>query len=617
MPDFGLPSPVNVINVGTSGAQYTKIMDAYNSISGSTPTVIQVAPGTYSLATADLLSFTKSNIALQGSGRGITVIQADSTVTGSTCLLQVQGAATGSSFSLTVNTAAGDTSLTISIANATTLNGQSPSYILVRSNKQPDTEFTSVHAGEIAKVVSVNTGTGVVTLSDELNDAYLTADSASIIQINMATNVKISDITFAHQATTSALTNGSLFFRFCSGLVLSNVECNALWWAGAQLSSCINSTVETCYMHNTQDPDAAVTNSQHYGIVVHAASKDVIIDTCQFSTLRHSITMGGQTGTNFEGMVRSVTSTNCTSETTDTAHYDTHQAAENIVYDGCTAIGGVPFTVPTGATGAFGFQCRSPKTTLVGCKCLRPKGKGIYVFGKGSNTTISGCTVDGCKQWNSAGGDSIYMDASITGLTITGCVITSGEGHSITAGGTGTNDLVIVGNTFSGNNTLVSGHGTIYLQGNNNMIVGNRFSTPAMNHSVQMTGTVDKWTIADNDFTGCTNPNAILVGTGSHVTNNMGSNPIGVITNPFTTSGSGDILNVSQPTNPAALPAIATTWTNRFTPKTITITGGASVVTAINGATVATASPFICKLGVGETINVTYSGTPVFKVYCE
>jgi hypothetical protein len=609
-----LPSqtpPVNVLTVAPSGGQYTTLAAAIAAL-GSNPTIIEIAPGTYSTSSAQLAVLTKSNIWIQGSGVGITNIVADASVTADTPLLDIHGAASGSSFTVTVNTLPGDTTITISAANAVTLNAASAQYILIRSNKNSDTELGSTyHVGEIKKITSINTSTGVITLRDELNDAYLTTDAASLIQIIPANNVSVSGITFSSVAATSARSAGFVFCRFLSNFLMNECEVDHGWWAGVQLSSCINSRIETCYIHDTQDPNAATTNNTHNGLIVHAASTNVVVDTCQFTTLRHSISMGGQTGTNFEGIVRNCTVTNCTSESADTAHFDTHQACENIVFSSNTTIGGLPYTVPSGSNGAYGFQVRSPKTSLVGNKSIRPRGKGIYIFGTGSGTNISGCTVNNALQYNSAGGDAVFLDPNITGINISGCTFQDCAGHAVTGGGSGTNDININGNTFK-NCSTTTNDGNILLNGSNVVITGNRF-TGGPNRPIQMNGAADVWTISDNDFTGMTTPAPSILGVGSKIVNNTGYNPVGVITTPFPSS-TGNLTDVAQ-TN--AAPASAAVITNKLTPKTVIQTGGTISAVTINGTSFSTGTTFlIWKLEIGETFSVTYTVAPTFKVYC-
>src|SRR5206468_3294577 len=124
-------APTNVLTVAGDGSgKYTKIQDAIAAaVSG---TLISIAPGTYSLATADLLNIAVSNIWIQGSGVGVTKIQADTTVTGSTAMVQAQGAVSGTSRNLTVNTAIGDTTVTMSTSDSSAFSVGD--YVLIRSN---------------------------------------------------------------------------------------------------------------------------------------------------------------------------------------------------------------------------------------------------------------------------------------------------------------------------------------------------------------------------------------------------------------------------------------------------------------------------------------------------
>jgi hypothetical protein len=72
---------------------------------------------------------------------------------------------------------------------------------------------------------------------------------------------------------------------------------------------------------------------------------------------RHGVTFGANTGTNGNGIQRSVTVSNCVSMQTDTSHYDTHQPCE-VSFVNCAAIGGMP---SGGSGAAVGFQSRGKK----------------------------------------------------------------------------------------------------------------------------------------------------------------------------------------------------------------------------------------------------------------
>lgn len=602
-----IPNSFTVLADGSG--DFADIGSAINALP-TTGGVINLGTGTFPVSSS-IANTTRSNIVIQGQGVGSTIVS--SSITTDNPIFDFEGTVPGTSRSLTANATKGTNTATLSTGDAATFSaGQ---YVLIRSNKIWDSEL-STKTGEIQKISSVNAGTGVVTFVDPLNDTYNTSDSASMIALSLLNNITFQDMSITSTAGSSARTGGSLFFRFINGVYLNNVEFNKLWWAGAQLSSCVNINLNGCNAHDTQDPSGA-GGSTHYGYVIHAASRNGILNSCFGSTLRHTVTMGGQTGTNFEGVVRNVTVTNCTSANADTAHYDTHQGCEGIVFSSNVAMGGVP---AAGGTSVPAYQIRAPRCTIIGAIILRTPGRGIFLFGNsagnhGGLSVISGCHIEGVSHVaGGANGDAIYYDTSIPGGIINGCKIQDCDGHAVTGGGTGNNDINFTGNEVK-NCCVFTTDGNINLQGNNVVITGNRFRD-GPNRPIQMSASsTDSWTICDNDFTGMTNTASALNGTLSKVYNNMGYNPIGVITNPFPTSGSGNITNSSQA---AAVPASGTTQTVVYTPKRIIMTGGTISNVTIDGTTVASAaSNFYLALGVGETFSVTYSVAPTIKVYCD
>ena len=610
---------VNSINVSANG-RYTTLADAIAAVKPNTATIINVDAGTFVTPSSKLINITQGNLAIIGQGKGITNIVADSSFTGSTPLLQAQGSVVGSSAPLTVNATPGQTQVTVSTGNSA--NFAAGQYILIRSNKLFDLEL-STKTGEIQRITSVNTGTGVITLHDDLNDSYLTADSASIIQIAPLSNVTIQGITFNTQSASSSLTQGTIYGRFLQDFIMQECEIANPWWAGIELSSCLNSRLEDLYIHDAQDPSGP-SGTTHYGVVIHAASKNIVVGRCQFSVTRHGYTMGGQTGTNFEGVPRNIVVSHCTSESADTAHFDTHQAGENITFNACTSIGGIP---ASGNPGVYGFQVRSPKTTLNDCLSLRATNRGIYLFGQASHTILNGCSVNNCTQFSAAGGYGVYLEAStvygggttpaVTNVVINGCRFKDLDSYAV-AGNTGNNDIQIVGCDIYNCNAVVT-DANIWLDASNNCIVtGNRFNAGS-NRPMFLHGTSDGWIITGNNFVGMGNTApAFGTGTGSIVKDNKGYNPVSptsALSNPFPTSGAGNITNSSQA---AAVPASGTVQTVRFTPKTIVQTGGTVTVVAVNGVTVGTAAGnYVFKLGIGETYSVTYSVAPTISVFVE
>lgn len=105
----------------------------------------------------------------------------------------------------------------------------------------------------------------------------------------------------------------------------------------------------------------------------------------------------------------------------------------------------------------------------------------------------------------------------------------------------------------------------------------------------------------------------ILAGIGSVVVNNPGYNPVGSISNPWPSNGT-DLTN--QVNSGTSTPDSGTAYTIRHTPKTITIMGGDVSQIRINRADAgSTAGAY--KLGVGETIAVTYTSPPAALVFAE
>src|SRR5262249_5394403 len=106
---------------------------------------------------------------------------------------------------------------------------------------------------------------------------------------------------------------------------------------------------------------------------------------------------------------------------------------------------------------------------------------------------------------------------------------------------------------------------------------------------------------------------AVLAPADAVIVNNAGYNPVGHIAQPWPASG-GDLTNSVAAGH--AAPPTGTVYTVRKSPQTIVIDGGAVSRISLNGInTGLTAGVF--KLGVGETIALTYSVAPATAVTAE
>jgi hypothetical protein len=596
-----------VVSPDPSKGDFTTLQDAINAL----PPIggkIFVKAGAYAIA--DTIRITGSNIHIQGEGMGITVFTADSTMTGNTPGLEAFNSTVGTARPLLADTARGDTTLKISATDAASFNPGD--YMLLYSDKQVDTEQPAKHAGEIKLITAVDSMGDVITVDDQIFDAYTVADSAHVIRVAMLQNITLSDFSITTEAASSALTAGFTHFRFIENLQIQRIEVHDAFNTGIHLQSVRNAKVSDCYIHHIND--VTPPRNEHYGIVVGSASQNVSISGCRFSHTRHAVTTGGSSGTNQNGVQRNIVVANCTSMLTDTAHFDTHQPAENVTFIGCVADGGI-----STASMAYGFQMRGRNCSIIGCSVLQAVGRGIMLFGPvSSGATIVGNMIANVKaQPGGTLGAGIHLAGPETSgsvatshHTITGNVIKNCDGSAITNGGLNS-DIVISGNVIENTNSVVP-EAAIRLGGAVRVsVAGNNINGTGLNPAIAMVGTSDDWQVNQNFFSNIGTEVVSLRGTGSVLTNNFGYNPVGAISNPWP-ANNGDLTNNIAAGGPS--PQSGTVYTVRHTPKTIVVTSGAVSQIIFNGVDTGLLAG-VFKLGIGETIAVTYDIVPTTAIF--
>ena len=392
-------------------ADFTDIQTAINALPAAGGKVF-VKAGTHVVSQTILIQ--QSNVHLQGEGMGITNIVAAATMT-TTPAIRVYNQQAGNVLPLLADTAKGNTGATLTPANAAQLT--SGNYVLLFSNKPVDTEDPQKHAGEVKQVEAI-AAAGQITFDDQIYDGYLVSDGASIARITMLQNITLSDFSVTTLATTCSGDEAAISCRFIDNLQIEHAEAHHTFVAGMQLLSVRNSNIADCHIHHIRDKQPAGT--VHYGIVISAASQNVSIAGCRVSHTRHAVTTGGASGLLANGVQRNIVVANCTSMAADTAHFDTHDPAENVTYIGCVAIGGKP-----AAQEVVGFQMRGANSSIIGCSVLKAIGKGILIFHAGSNgATITGNMIAGVKSVTGTLGTGIHLDSSGTSRhAITGNVI--------------------------------------------------------------------------------------------------------------------------------------------------------------------------------------------------
>ena len=476
-----------VVSLDASKGDFTSLQAAIDALPESGGKIL-VKAGTYPIT--NTIQIKASNIHIKGEGMGITVFVCDVSMTGNTPALEAFSTASdGTPRALLADTARGDTTIQISPADASTFHVQD--YVLLYSDKSVDTEQTAKHAGELKQIIAVDTTTGLLTVDDQIFDTYTQADSAQVVCITMLQNITLSDFSVTTQATSSTLKAGFTHFRFVENLQIERLEVHDAYFAGIHLQSVRNSAISGCHIHHINDivsinpPNPA---NERYGLLVGNASQNVSISGCSFSHTRHAVTTGGSSGKNENGVQRNIVVAHCTSMLSDTAHFDTHQPAENVTFIGCVADGGIP-ALPAKSE-AYGFQMRARNCSIIGCSVLQELGRGIMIFGPvSSGAVISGNMIANVK----AAGTGIYFDsAGTSNHSVTGNVIKNCEGSAIEGAGSN-NDIVIQGNVIESVNSVVHGAAIRLKDAVRILISGNNVAPSGQGPAVAMLGNSDNW----------------------------------------------------------------------------------------------------------------------------
>jgi hypothetical protein len=260
----------------------------------------------------------------------------------------------------------------------------------------------------------------------------------------------------------------------------------------------------------------------------------------------------------------------------------------------------------------IGFQMRGANSSIVGCSVLRAIGKGILMFHAGSSgATITGNLIAGVRSLAGAAGIGIHLDSSGSSRhAITGNVIKQCEGSAIRGEG-GNNDVVVSGNVIDGTNLVAPDASIVFHSAERVIVTGNKILNNQTGNPIGMKGSSTDWHIANNSFAQNNNDTPAPLSINSTVINNSGYNPVGVITKPWRPTG--DLTNDG---GGSANPASGQLYTVRQSPKTIIITGGSVTEIDIDGTSTGL-SAGVFKLGIGETIAVTYSSLPTSTVVAD
>jgi hypothetical protein len=593
----------------------TVFQAAINSISpAGTPTLIQFAAGDFVLDSSVTIPNTAvGNIHLRGCGIGLTRIAIGSGFNGvaaNTIAIRIGNIPTpvaGNIGTLTVNCNARDTTCTMSTTDAAKF--AVGDYVLLRSNALFSTAPNAgAKQGEIHQVINVNAGTGVVTFDTLAFNTYTTANTATLVKETFLQHIKISELEIVKGPGLTAGATAEVIFVACQmidDLQLENVglvDSVTDFYSGISLDSCINSTCRGIRMIQTPTN----TYNEQYGLAIEAASQNISISDCHaFGRWRHPFeACNGRTTTGYEGNPRGVLVSNCTSSGSEYASFDTHPDGEYIHFSNCSVMG-------TQTTGRIGFEIRTRFSTVTGCSISGSVTRGIAVSGLAHDCQITSCSLHNCTQSairlvNDGGG--------VLRTTIMGCNAGDNRDEGIRLD-SGCDYTSIVGNTCNNN-----GNTGIYIVDCDHVCITNNSSVNNANRGILLsaaTRNMSNITVENNDVTGNTGSlpyvqiseaGGFQVRGNTIVRNNSAYNPVGNVTNPWPLAG-GDLLNVTAPSSPSAVPTSNAVYTVRQSPKTIIISDGTVSQIDINGTKCGQIAG-IFKLGIGETIKVTLTVNP-------
>lgn len=592
----------------------TVFQAAINSITpAGTPALIFFGTGDFVLNSAVSIPSTAiGNIHLRGCGIGLTRIAIGpgfNGVASGTNAIRIGNIPTpvaGQIGTLTANCSARSLNCTMSSADAAKF--AIGDYVLLRSLAVFSTAPSAgAKQGELHQVVAVNTGTGIVTFDTPTWATYTTANTATLVKETFLSHIKISELEIVKGSGLTTGVNGVMFLacQMIDDLQIENVglvDSITNFYSGISVDSCINSTIHGVRLIQTPNN----TYNSQYALAIAGCSQNISIsDSHSFGRWRHAFEcVNGRTTIGYEGNPRAIQVSNCTAQGSEVGAFDTHPDGEYISFSNCSVLG------TTQTTGNVGFEIRTRYTTLTGCSVMGANSRGIQLSGAADDCQIVGCSVKGCLFR----GISLNTDdGGVLRTTIVGCDCSDNGGEGIRLE-KGCDYTTITSNTCNNNGPGSTG---IYIVDSDHLRITNNVSTNNGNRGILLnpaTVNMNNCIVENNDFTGNTNgPVQILEATGllrgnTILRNNLPYNPVGNVATPWPTSG--DLLNIASL---QAAPTTATIYTVRWSPKTIVISGGTSVTIDINGsATGLTAGVF--KLGIGETIKVTFTGTPTVAV---
>lgn len=476
------PEGKNVMQFGARGDGSTDdasdIQSAMDSLSSGETLIFP--PNTYRVDTR--LNGTTSNVTFLFRQAKIDFSNANITHD----LFLIKGTA---ATSVVLQTDASALDTTVSVASGGEAGFAAGSYAKVTSDDVYDASNVGVKLGEIVEVKSTTDGS--ITFTTPLQGGtYTTANSAKVTPITPVQGVSFIGGRFVGNSTTVDNTNSQVAIKVVTGrrILVQNCEVVAFNAIGVQYEDCIESQIVGNHITHSQRP------SSGYGVETSNACHDIIVRDNHFRICRHGFTTSNnspQYGINRRIQVIS----NTLNETVNTGDgFDTHGAAEDILFENNTVIN---------STGSgINLECRSgvirgntiKKTTQYGIEVHNESDlagdvivEGNIIEDNGSDTGDDGIRV----QQGGRGTTAVYNSIIVRGNRI---VNAAGTGIKVDDQNADQTNVLVADNFISNAGNV---NGAILVTESNNVIINSNIIQLSKGYGVQISN-VSGAVVSDN-----------------------------------------------------------------------------------------------------------------------
>lgn len=460
----------------------------------------------------------------------------------------------GDSYEIQSAISVGATTFTLTTADAANIS--EGDYLKVETDEAYyDSSYTK---GELVKVESVNTGTGVITIEGTgfILSYSVTGKTPAVKKITFIENISIEGIEFHGQDTD----DGRLGINLLAVKNARISKCNTHDFdVGIKVDNCLdvfinNNKISECYK-----------SGSGYGCEVEGVTQRVSFSNNMCEHNRHSFTT-----TDTDGVCMHITVSNNIVENNTDAGLDTHGNSRYVSFFDNTVNNCV-----------IGIDTRSPHSQIKNNTITNSYGLAIYAFEAGGiNIHVEGNTIDKCSVDSK---DAINLGVTATTYETNDYMICRNNIINKAANGRG---VAVNGEArivdVSGNKMKDIGYTFIYIgsginiKANNNMLISCDRSGAATTYGIDATNTADSYSSIE-----ASNNTIFSVYNGIKITNPTIATIIGNELLSVTTKYAITATNVREDSNFTEVYVATTTWDpgnlvdGAGETKSLTVTGAA------------------------------------------